>query len=62
MAECDCDFFRCRAASQKGYIVEIRARFGEKQIALLPSYGEGVKGEGLGQVARDLYEKGQLKL
>jgi len=29
---------------------------------LLPSYGEEVKGEGLVRVARDLYEKGQLKL
>jgi len=62
MAPCDCDYCRRRAASQKVYIEEIRAKFRDKQIALLPSYSEEVKGPGLAQVARDLYEKGQLKL
>jgi arsenite-transporting ATPase len=62
MAKCSCDFCRRRTASQKGYIEETRAKFSDEQIALLPSYGEEVKGEGLGQLARDLYEKGQLKL
>ncbi|HII06379.1 MAG TPA: TRC40/GET3/ArsA family transport-energizing ATPase [Methanotrichaceae archaeon] len=62
MEACDCDYCRRRAASQKGYIEEIKTKFQGKQIALLPSYGEEVKGEGLLQVAKDLYEKGQLEL
>jgi hypothetical protein len=47
---------------RKGYIEEIRTKFVDKQIALLPSYGEEVKGGGLLRVARDLCEMGQLKL
>jgi arsenite-transporting ATPase len=62
MAACDCAYCRRRAASQKAYIEESRAKFGEKQVALLPSYGEEVKGEGLAEVARELYEKCQLLL
>jgi len=62
MDPCDCDFCRRRAASQKGYIDEIKTKFKDKQIALLSSYGEEVKGEGLLQVAKDLYEDGQLSL
>ncbi|KQC15834.1 MAG: TRC40/GET3/ArsA family transport-energizing ATPase [Methanothrix sp.] len=62
MAPCDCDYCRRRAASQRGYIDEIKAKFADKRIALLPSYGEEVTGEGLSQVSRDLYEEGQLSL
>ncbi len=62
MGACDCDYCRRRAASQKGYIEEIQTRFANKRIALLPSYGEEVKGAGLSRVARDLYEKGEVKI
>ena len=62
MAPCGCDYCSRRVASQKGYIEEIKTKFANKQIALLPSYGEEVKGPGLAQVARDLYEKGQLRI
>ena len=62
MAPCDCDYCSRRVASQKGYIEEIKTKFANKQIALLPSYGEEVKGPGLAQVARDLYERGQLRI
>jgi len=37
MAPCDCDYCRRRTASQKGYIEETMAKFGEKRIVLLPS-------------------------
>jgi hypothetical protein len=40
MAACACDYCRRRAASQKGYIEEIQAKFANKRIALLPSCGE----------------------
>ena len=62
MAPCGCDYCSRRVASQKGYIEAIRAKFADKQIALLPSYGEEVKGSGLAQVVQDLYEKEQLRL
>jgi len=62
MAECDCDYCKARVAAQEGHIEEVRQKFEGKRIALLPSYGEEVKGEALMEVARELYGRGQLEI
>ena len=60
--DCDCRFCREKKASQSSYIQELRDRYQEKRITILPDYGGEVKGDGLLQVAEDLYAKGQLKI
>jgi len=53
---------KARVAAQEGHIEEVRQKFEGKRIALLPSYGEEVKGVALMEVARELYERGQLEI
>jgi arsenite/tail-anchored protein-transporting ATPase len=60
--DCDCRFCREKKASQSSYIQELMDRYREKRITILPDYGGEVKGEGLLQVADDLYAKGGLKI
>ena len=60
--ECDCQFCRRKMASQTAYIQELQNNYADKRIAILPDYGAEVKGDGLMQVARDLYEKGQIAI
>jgi len=55
--DCDCRFCREKAASQAGYISDLKSRYSGKRMIILPDYGAEVKGEGLMQVAEDLYEK-----
>jgi len=62
MRECDCEFCRNKMASQTSYIQDLQSRYQDKCVAILPDYGAEVKGEGLRQVALDLYGKGQIKL
>lgn len=52
---CDCRFCREKAASQAGYISDMRSLYRGKRMVVLPDYGAEVKGEGLLQVAEDLY-------
>ena len=60
--DCDCRFCQEKKASQSSYIQELRDRYQEKRITILPDYGGEVKGDGLLQVAEDLYAKEQLKI
>jgi len=60
--ECDCQFCQNKMVSQTAYIQDLQSRYSDKRVALLPDYGAEVKGEGLWQVAQDLYGKGQLQL
>jgi arsenite-transporting ATPase len=62
MRECDCEFCRNKMTSQTSYIQDLQSRYQDKCVAILPDYGAEVKGEGLRQVAEDLYGKGQIKL
>jgi arsenite-transporting ATPase len=62
MQDCDCRFCREKKASQVSYIEDLRDRYQEKRIAILQDYGGEVKGDGLLQVAEDLYEKEQIKI
>lgn len=52
---CDCRFCREKAASQAGYISDMQSLYRGKRMVVLPDYGAEVKGEGLLQVAEDLY-------
>lgn len=54
---CDCRFCREKAASQAGYISDMQSRYRGKRMVVLPDYGAEVKGEGLLQVAEDLYSE-----
>ncbi len=58
--ECDCRFCQQKMASQTSYIQDLKSRYQEKQITILPDYGAEVKGDRLNQVAEDLYGKGQM--
>lgn len=58
--ECDCGFCQHKMASQTAYLQDLKGRYTDKRIAILPDYGAEVKGEGLQQVAEDLYGKRQL--
>jgi hypothetical protein len=49
-------------ASQTSYIQDLKRRYQEKKITILPDYGAEVKGDRLNQVAEDLYGKGQMVL
>ena len=60
--DCDCRFCQEKKASQTSYIQELRDRYRELRITTLPDYGGEVLGEGLLQVAEDLYAKGELKI
>jgi arsenite-transporting ATPase len=60
--ECDCGFCQRKMASQTTYIQDLQRRYADKRIAILPDYGAEVKGEGLRQVAEDLYGKHQLEI
>ena len=62
MRECDCQFCQNKMASQTSYIQDLQSRYSDKRVAILPDYGAEVKGEGLQQVAQDLYGKGQMEL
>ena len=44
-----------KKASQSSYIGDLYQNYSNKNIVILPDYGGEVKGEGLVQVARDLY-------
>jgi len=55
--DCDCRFCREKKASQTAYIQELRDRYRDKSITILPDYGGEVLGEVLMQVAEDLYAK-----
>ena len=59
--DCDCHFCREKKASQSSYIQKLRERYQEKRITILPDYGGEVFGEGLLQVAEDLYADENLK-
>lgn len=54
---CDCRFCREKAASQAGYISDMQSLYRGKRMVVLPDYGAEVKGEGLLQVAEDLYSE-----
>lgn len=58
--ECTCSFCQRKIASQTTYIRDLQRRYAGKHIAVLPDYGGEVKGDGLRQVAEDLYGKQQL--
>jgi arsenite-transporting ATPase len=60
--DCDCHFCREKKTSQSSYIQELRDRYREKRIVVLPDYGGEVLGDGLLQVAEDLYRKGEMKI
>jgi arsenite/tail-anchored protein-transporting ATPase len=60
--DCDCRFCRSKKTSQSSYIDDLRLRYENKGIAILPDYGGEVKGDGLLQVAQDLYSRGQMKI
>lgn len=53
--DCDCRFCREKKTSQTAYIQELRERYRDKQIIILPDYGGEVLGEGLMKVAEDLH-------
>ena len=55
--DCDCRFCREKAASQAGYISDMQSLYRGKRMVVLPDYGAEVKGEGLLQVAEDLYSE-----
>ena len=58
--DCDCRFCREKKSSQTAYIEQLRERYSDKRIIILPDYGREVLGEGLMQVARDLYENDDI--
>jgi len=60
--ECDCTFCQRKMASQTAYIKDLQTMYADKRIAVLPDYGSEVKGDGLLQVAEDLYKRGQLEI
>jgi arsenite/tail-anchored protein-transporting ATPase len=60
--DCDCRFCLAKKTSQSSYIDDLRQRYANKGIAILPDYGGEVKGDGLLQVAEDLYSRGQMKI
>lgn len=62
ISECDCRFCQQKMISQTSYVQDLRTRYVDKRIAILPDYGAEVKGEGLQQVADDLYAKGQIQI
>ena len=55
ISDCDCRFCQEKKASQSSYIGDLYQNYSNKNIVILPDYGGEVKGEGLVQVARDLY-------
>jgi len=60
--DCDCHFCIVKKRSQISHIQELRDRYSEKRITILPDYGGEVLGQGLMQVAEDLYGKGDMKI
>ena len=60
IGECTCRFCQEKMASQTTYIEDIRNRYQDKKIVILPDYGGEVKGEILSRVADDLYVKGEM--
>jgi len=60
--DCDCRFCRAKKNSQSSYIEDLRLRYENKAITILPDYGREVKGDGLLQVAEDLYSRGQMRI
>ncbi len=62
MQECDCGFCQRKMASQTSYIADLQTRYADKRIAVLPDYGAEVKGDGLVQVAEDLYRRGRIEI
>ncbi|HUI39755.1 MAG TPA: TRC40/GET3/ArsA family transport-energizing ATPase [Methanothrix sp.] len=62
ITECDCGFCQRKMASQTTYIQDLQRRYADKRIAILPDYGAEVKGEGLHQVAEDLYGKNEIEI
>ena len=62
MLDCDCRFCRDKKASQSSYIEDLRQRYKNKDLVILPDYGGEVKGEGLLQVARDLYGREKIRI
>lgn len=60
--ECDCGFCQRKMNSQTAYLQDLQRSYTDKRIAILPDYGAEVKGEGLQQVAEDLYGKRQLEI
>jgi hypothetical protein len=40
----------------------LNIRYGNKAITILPDYGREVKGDGLLQVAEDLYSREQMRI
>jgi arsenite-transporting ATPase len=62
MPDCDCRFCREKKASQSSYIEDLRQRYKNKDLVILPDYGGEVKGEGLVQVARDLYGREKIRI
>jgi arsenite-transporting ATPase len=55
--DCNCRFCREKKASQTAHIQELRERYRDKSITILPDYGGEVLGEALMQVAEDLFAK-----
>lgn len=62
MPDCDCRFCREKKASQISYIEDLRQSYMSKDLVILPDYGGEVKGEGLMQVARDLYGREKIRI
>jgi arsenite-transporting ATPase len=60
ISDCSCHFCQEKKASQASYIDDLRNRYQDKRIAVLPDYGAEVKGGVLLRVAEDLYAKGQI--
>ena len=60
--ECPCQFCQEKMASQSSHIQDIRNRYQDKRIVILPDYGGEIKGEGLKRVAEDLYARGEMEL
>ncbi len=62
ISDCDCGFCQRKMASQVSYIDELKKKYSDKNIAILPDYGTEMKGNELRLVADDLFGKGQLKI
>ena len=62
MPDCNCRFCQEKRASQSSYIDHLCSNYSNKNIVILPDYGGEVKGEGLAQVARDLYGGKQIRI
>ena len=60
--DCPCQFCQGKMASQSSHIQDIRNRYQDKRIVILPDYGGEIKGEGLKRVAEDLYARGEMEL